>query len=47
MKKVLLIIVTIIVVAALAAGVYLLIPKNATEVTFEGDQCLASWYRIL
>lgn len=41
MKKVLLIIVTIIVVVALAVGVYLLIPKNATKVIFEGDQCLA------
>lgn len=41
MKKVLLIILAVIVVAALAVGVYLLIPKNATRVTFEGEQCLA------
>ena len=41
MKKVLLIILVVIVVAALAVGVYLLIPKNATKVTFEGEQCLA------
>ena len=41
MKKVLLIILAVIVVAALAVGVYLLIPKNATKVTFEGEQCLA------
>ena len=41
MKKVLLIILAVIVVAALAVGVYLLIPKNSTKVTFEGEQCLA------
>ena len=41
MKKVLLIILAVIVVAAIAVGVYLLIPKNTTKVTFEGEQCLA------
>lgn len=41
MKKVLLIILAVIVVAALAVGVYLLISKNSTKVTFEGEQCLA------
>lgn len=41
MKKVLLIILAVIVVAAIAVGVYLLILKNTTKVTFEGKQCLA------
>lgn len=41
MKKVLLIMLAIIVVAVIVAGVYLLIPKNATKVIFEGEQCLA------
>jgi len=41
MKKVLLIILAVIVVVAVAVGVYLVIPKNDTKVTFEGEQCLA------
>ena len=41
MKKALLIIAAVIVAIALAVGVYLLILKNDTKVTFEGEQCLA------